>query len=90
MKKLINDIKQYFNESRTLIIVAVASIAVLVFSINFMFSMPRTFFFATGLGLGAIARHFWSPIQAAGKDMVRDIPLTSKFIDRNDDAHLNI
>ena len=80
MKKLINDIKRHFTESRTLIIVSVASIAALVFGINFMVSMPRTFFFATGLGLGAIARHFWSPIQAAGKDMVRDIPITSKFI----------
>ena len=80
MKKLINNIKQHFTESRTLIIVSVVSIAALVFGINFMVSMPRTFFFAVGLGLGAIARHFWSPIQVAGKNMVRDMPITSKFI----------
>jgi len=90
MNKLLKDIKKYFTESRTLIIVGVVLCVGTVFAINFMVSMPRTFFFVVGLTLGVGSRHFWTPIKTKAEEFVKGIPITSKFTDRNEDTHLNI
>ena len=62
MNRYLNDAKSYLSASQGPIIMWLAVISTIIFSITFMISMPRTFFLIIGICIGVVLRHYWTNI----------------------------
>jgi len=62
MNRYLHDAKSYLIDSKGPILMWLAIIGTIIFSITFMISMPRTFFLIIGVCIGIVLRHYWTSI----------------------------